>query len=164
VIELTDDFLKSKIGTARYYPAELDHPIAGTWTIEIPLEPFSADDEYDPATFRPGSGGPEFVETEIVLDFIKLPADDLSMLTRRTFTFPVGHEEGFIDGSIYLIATHCPVDVTRIDFGESMGNQITATFHAHFDFDRARGIEIRNRTAALETTLRFELGHIRRPA
>lgn len=160
MIDLTDDFLRLRTGTIRYYPAGLDHPVAGTWTIEIPLEPFSADDEFDPATFRPGSDGPELIETEIVLDFIELPADELAGLSRRTFEFPQRHEDGYIDGSIYLIAAHCPLDVTRISFGKATADQMTAIFHTRFDFDSAGGIDIHNRTAVLQTVLKFELGQL----
>jgi hypothetical protein len=160
VIDLTDDLLRLRIGTIRHYPAGLDHPVAGTWTIEIPLEPFSADDEYDPATFRPGSDGPELIETEIVLDFIGLPVAELTGLSRRTFEFPTNPEDGYIDGSIYLIAAHCPVEVTRIDFGDPTADQITAALHARFDFESAGGIDVRNRTAVLQAVLRFEPGQL----
>ncbi|GAA2416407.1 hypothetical protein GCM10010191_28510 [Actinomadura vinacea] len=158
MIDLTDEFLQPRPGTICHWPAGLDHPVAGTWTITIPLEPFSADDEYEPATFRPGTGGPELVTTDISLDFIKLPAAELATLSRRTFTFPVNPEDGYIDGSIYLVAAHCPVDVTRIEFGQAAPGHITATLHAYFDFDAAGGIDIHNRTADLKTILRFELG------
>lgn len=109
----TDEFLRPKSGTIEYYRADLDHPVAGIWSIEIPLEPFSADDEFDPATFRPGPAGPEIIDTAIVLDFIKLPAEELTELSQRTFTFPVNPEDGYIDGSIYLIAAHCPLPSGR---------------------------------------------------
>ncbi|MGH3391468.1 MAG: hypothetical protein ACRDOO_21575 [Actinomadura sp.] len=158
MIDLTDDFLRLRTGVIRHYPAGLDHPVAGTWTIQIPLEPFSAGDEFDPATFRPGSDGPELIETEIVLDFIELPADELAGLSRRTFEFPTKPEDGYIDGSIYLIAAHCAVEVIRIDFGETSADQITASLDARFDFDSAGGIGIHNRSAVLKTVLRFEAG------
>jgi hypothetical protein len=163
VIDLTDEFLRPTPGTIRHWPADLDHPVAGTWDITVPLEPFSADDEYEPATFRPGTGGPELVSTEIMLEFIGLPADGTAALSRRTFTFPVKPEDGYIDGSVYLVAVHCPVHVTRIEFGTATEDQIGATLHAHFDFDAAGGIGIRNRTAVLETVLRFHLGRPARP-
>ncbi|WP_258939660.1 hypothetical protein [Actinomadura luteofluorescens] len=67
-------------------------------------------------------------------------------------------EHGYVDGSVYLVATHCPVDVTRIEFGPAAPGRITATLHAHFDFGAAGAIDIHNRTADLKTTLRFELG------
>jgi hypothetical protein len=158
VIDLTDEFLQPSTGTICYWPTHLDSPVAGTWSITIPLAPFSADDPYEPATFRPGTGGPELVTTEIMLDFITLPADTLAVLSQRTFTFPVNYADGYIDGSIYLIAAHCPVNVARIEFGPAAGNQISATLDAHFDFDAAGGIEIRNRTTVLKTALRFEVG------
>ncbi|MGI5171809.1 hypothetical protein ACQEU3_46455 [Spirillospora sp. CA-253888] len=156
MIELTDEFLQVEPGSLRYWPAHLDHPVAGTWAITIPLRPFSADDEYEPATFRPGTGGPELVTTEISLDSIELPATGLEALSRRAFTFPVNPEDGYIDGSIYLVATHCPVDVTRIGFGAASSDRIPATLHAHFAFGAAGGIDIYDRTAVLTTTLRFE--------
>ncbi|TDB85792.1 hypothetical protein [Actinomadura sp. 7K534] len=158
MIELTDDFLKLKPGAICYWPATLDHPVAGTWHITIPLEPFSADDEYEPASFRPDNRGPELIKTEIALDHIHLQATELAGLSQRTFTFPVNPEDGYIDGSIYLVASHCPVDVTRIEFGQATSNHIPATLQAHFDFDAAGAIDIQNRTAELKTVLHFELG------
>jgi hypothetical protein len=162
VIDLTDELLQPQPGAICYYPRDLDSPVAGTWSIEIPLAPFSADDEFRPATFRSGSGGPKFIQTEVRLDFIELPTDKLSALSERTFTFPVNPEDGYIDGSVYLLGTHNPVDVTRIDFGKADSDQVPARFHAYFDF--GDGInELRNRTAALETVLRFELGRLVTP-
>ncbi|MFI6517922.1 hypothetical protein ACIBF1_20365 [Spirillospora sp. NPDC050679] len=158
MIELTDEILRVEPGIIRHWPAHLDHPVAGTWAITVPLRPFSADDEYEPATFRPGTGGPELVTTEISLDHVQLPATGLEALSRRAFTFPVNPEDGYIDGSIYLVATHCPVDVTRIEFGPATPDHIPATLHARFDFSAAGGIDIYDRTAVLTTTLRFELG------
>jgi hypothetical protein len=70
----------------------------------------------------------------------------------------VNPEDGYIDGSIYLVATHCPVDVTYIEFGPVTENQIPAMLHAYFDFDAAGGIDIHNRNAVLRTILRFEMG------
>lgn len=156
MFDLTDKFLQLRPGVIRYYRADLDHPVTGTWSIEIPLLPFSADDEYEPSTFRPGPDGPTLIETEISLDFIKLPADHLAALNQQTFAFPTDFEEGFIDGSIYLLATHNRVNVTRIDFGSASADQITARLHAAFDFEHAR-TGIRNRTAELDTTLLFQL-------
>lgn len=137
----------------------MDSPVAGTWSIEVPLEPFSADDEFDPDTFRPGSDGPTVIDTEISLDFIRLPlpADStLADLALRPFDFPPYPDDGCVDGSIYLLACHCPADVTRISFGDVDGDTISATLQVTFDFDRAGGISIRNRSAQLEVTLRYE--------
>ncbi|MFG2006657.1 hypothetical protein ACGFNU_46675 [Spirillospora sp. NPDC048911] len=152
MIDFTDEFLKLKPGTITYYRADLDHPVAGTWSIDIPLEPFSADDEYEPETFRPGAQGPELIETEFMLDPIRLPAEDLTALSGRTFTFPVNPHDGYIDGSIYLLATHNPVDITRIEFGEANEGEIHATLHAELHLETA---EMNARTAVLHTTLRF---------
>ncbi|MBE1531256.1 hypothetical protein [Actinomadura algeriensis] len=156
MIDFTDELLRLKPGTITYYAADLDSPVAGTWSIEIPLEPFSADDEYEPETFRPGQAGPELVETEFSLDFISLPTEHLTALSARTFTFPVNPEDGYIDGSIYLVGTHNPVDVTRIAFGETRGDEVRATLHAEL----VLGAPIRDRTANLETTLRYRQGRL----
>jgi hypothetical protein len=156
MIDLTDDFLKAQPGAITFWGPELRNPVAGMWSIEIPLQPFSADDEYEPATFRPGEGGPRLVNTAISLDFIDFQTGLLAELSGRTFDFPVKPHEGYIDGSIYLIACHCPVDVTRISFGTATDDRITATIRADFDFARAYGIDIRNRSAQLDADLRFE--------
>lgn len=42
MIDLTDEFLRLSTGTICYWPADLDHPVAGTWDITIPLDPFTA--------------------------------------------------------------------------------------------------------------------------
>jgi hypothetical protein len=160
VIDLTDEFLKTMTGKLCYWPADLDSPVAGTWSITVPLVPFSADDEYEPATFRPGAGGPELVSTEISLDVIRLPAAEPSALRGRTFAFPAYPADGFIDGSVYLIAAHCPVRVPCIEFGQLAHDQITATLHTYFDFAAAGGIDIQNRSAPLETVLRFKVGQL----
>jgi hypothetical protein len=157
VFDFTDAFLQLRPGSIKYYPADLDSPVAGTWSITIPLAPFSADDRYEPTTFRPGTAGPELIETEIRLDFIELPAEDLAALSERTFAFPVNPEEGYIDGSVYLLATHAPVEVVRIDFGQASGHEIPATLHAELVLDTA---EMNNRTAVLDTMLRFERGRL----
>ncbi|GAA0965511.1 hypothetical protein [Actinocorallia libanotica] len=155
MFDLADEFLQPHTGVIIYYWAGLDHPVAGSWSIQIPLLPFSAEDEYEPSTFRPGTEGPTIVETEISLDFISLPGDHLTTLDRQIFSFPTAFQEGFIDGSIYLLATHNRVDVTRIDFGPAGEDQITARFHVAFDFEHTR-TGIRNRTAELDTTLLFQ--------
>ncbi|GAA1892410.1 hypothetical protein [Actinomadura bangladeshensis] len=163
VIALTDEFLKTRPGVLCYWPTDLDSPVAGTWSITAPLAPFSADDEYEPATFRPGTAGPEVVSTEISLDFIQLPATEPSGLGGLTFTFPESPEDGYIDGSVYLIAAHCPVYVRRIDFGRLVRDQLAATLHVYFDFAAAGGIGIHNRSAVLDTALHFEVGRPMRP-
>src|SRR4051812_44389843 len=123
MIDLTDELLRPSTGILRYWPADLDHPVAGPWAITLPLAPFSADDEFEPATFRPGTAGPELVTTEIMLDLVALPGDGPAALSRRTFTFPVNPNAGFIDGPISLLAPHCPLNVTRIDLGPAPADQ-----------------------------------------
>lgn len=98
----------------------------GTWTITIPLAPFSADDQYATA-WRAGTDGPEVVSTSIRLDSIELPGETVADLADRTFQFPVNPTAGYIDGSVYLAAAHNPVDITTIRFGSPDGNRV----HTH---------------------------------
>ena len=74
------------------------------------------------------------MSTQIRLDFIEVPAEDLSGLANRAFQFPVNPAAGYIDGSIYLCGSHNPVDVTAIEFGPAGVHSISATFVATFDF------------------------------
>ncbi|MCP2274660.1 hypothetical protein [Nocardia amikacinitolerans] len=152
---LPDLFLTTQDGTIRCWPLDRDDPSAGTWSITIPLEPFSAVDEYDPRTFRLGSSGPEVVETSVRLDYVELPTNTLADLSGRTFTFPVNPADGFIDASIYLGGGHCPVDITRIQFGRATPRRIPATLHAYFDFAQ-EAVEIENRAAVLTADLALE--------
>ncbi|WP_280298033.1 hypothetical protein [Nocardia neocaledoniensis] len=115
---------------------------------------FSATDEYDPQTFRLGSDGPVTVDTELRLDFVELPGPGLKDLCQQAFDLPINPEAGYIDASIYLGGGHCPIDVTRIEFGAVTNNAITATLHAYFDFE-AEAVEIANRNAVLTADLRL---------
>ncbi|MFF2555487.1 hypothetical protein ACFVUS_31085 [Nocardia sp. NPDC058058] len=148
----SDEFLVPRLGTIRYLPENLNDPTAESWSITVPLAPFSATDIYDPNTFRVGTAGPEIIKTALRLDWIEVPATQLDELSGRTFTFPVNPEGNFIDTTIYLGGGHCLVDVTRIDFGHSRDGQIQATLHAEFDFD-SEGVEIENRAAVMTTNL-----------
>lgn len=151
---LTDEFLKPEPGTITHWPADMGGPIAGTWSLEIPLQPWSAEDEFEPDTYRPDADGPERVQTSIMLEFIDLPADDLRHLSGRSVSFPPNPQPGFAEGSVYLLACHCPVGVSRIAFGAVADDRITADLSLFFDFVRAGGIDIRNRTAELHVLLR----------
>ncbi|WP_063006284.1 hypothetical protein [Nocardia salmonicida] len=156
VFTFSDDFLVPRQGTIQY---SLTDPTAGTWSIAIPLATFSATDEHDPQTFRLGSDGPDIIDTAVRLDLIELPGPTLKDLDQRTFTFPVNPEDGFIDGSIYVGGGHCPVDVTRIEFGPVNDDRVTATLHAYFDFD-TEAVQIANRNTVLTTELRLTLPEI----
>ena len=102
VLDLPDDLLRLEPGRIVYLSPLRSGPAAGTWAISVPLVPFSAADRFDPATFRPGSDGPEIIKTAIVGEFIDLPGNDLAALTNRTFDFPINPHPGYIDASIYL--------------------------------------------------------------
>ncbi|WP_280216621.1 hypothetical protein [Nocardia neocaledoniensis] len=147
----SDDFLALRLGTIRY---SLTGTAAETWSITVPLATFSATDEYDPHTFRLGSDGPVTIDTELRLDFVELPGHAPTVLAQRTFDFPVNPEAGYIDASIYLGGGHCPIDVTRIEFGPVSEGAIAATLHTYFDFE-AEAVEIANRSAVLTADLRL---------
>jgi hypothetical protein len=94
----------------------------GDWfSIEIPFEEFEA--------------GNEVIETSIRLDGMQFGIRDLQELGGRIFTFPVNPEEGFIDGSMYFLGAHNPVDVIAIRFGAVMGKTLAATFTMRFLFE-----------------------------
>jgi hypothetical protein len=152
VFVLSDEFLVACPGTIQYWSADPTRPHAETWSITVPLAAFSADDGYDPSSFKVGAGGPEIIETALDLESIRIPAKTLSDLSDRTFTFPVNPEGNYIDASIYLGGGHCPVDVTLIEFGRSSKDRIAANLHVSFDFE-AEAVAIGNRTAVLSAEL-----------
>jgi hypothetical protein len=91
------------------------------FSIEIPFEEFQAHNEV--------------IETSIRLDGIDFGIRDFQELGGRIFTFPVNPEDGYIDGSMYLLGAHNPVDVIAIRFGAVMGKSLTATFTMRFLFE-----------------------------
>jgi hypothetical protein len=72
-------------------------------SIEVPLEPFTLDEE--------------IVETKICLGDVGLPATDIAKLVGQSFLFPASPKPGYIDGSVYIRGAHHPVDVRSIRFG-----------------------------------------------
>ncbi|MFE9694974.1 hypothetical protein [Micromonospora sp. NPDC005806] len=119
MLELSDDLLRLEPGQIVYLSPLRSGPTAGTWAITVLLVPFSAADRVDPATFRPGTDGPEIIKTAIVDELIDLPGNDLAALTGRTVDFPINPHPGYIDASIYLGGRHNPVGITRIEFGSA---------------------------------------------
>jgi hypothetical protein len=110
------------------FPVELLVPKLGASSknefgisIEIPIEPFHL-----PTWDK--------IETELLLDCIKLPTTDFSKLSGKTFKFPKNPDDGYIDGSIYIGYHHHPVDVTAIEFGQVDGKAIMANISAHILF------------------------------
>ena len=95
------------------------------------------------------------MSTQIRLDFIEVPAEDLSGLANRAFQFPINPADGYIDGSIYLCGSHNPVDVTAIEFGPAGVHSISATFVATFDFQfELRDVRNFDLTFAADLTFR----------
>jgi hypothetical protein len=111
------------------------------YNIEIELEDFEIDEDT--------------VRTSIVLDFIKLPIKSIKELQNKIFNFPVNPADGYIDGSMYLCHAHNPFDVTRMEFGEILDNQIKTTFHYSIDFEFEGSGYAKTENRQLSTKLRF---------
>jgi hypothetical protein len=155
MLVLSDELLRLGAGRISHRSPLRRSPDAGTWSICVPVLPFSAADWLDPNSFRPGLDGPTLIETEIVGDFIDLPGADLTALSGHSFDFPVNPVDGYIDASVDLGGAHNPIDVTRIEFGTAHGDSIDAILHAMFDFGH-EGVDIENRTAILQVSLHYE--------
>lgn len=83
----------------------------GEHSIEIYLDEFELDGETIDTSFR--------------FDWIDgLPAS-LNDCVGRRFEFPVNPDDGYGDGSIYLVHAHHPADLTRLSF-EEHGGQVFA--------------------------------------
>lgn len=108
--------------------------------ITIELQPISIDGEIE--------------ETEIQLDFIRVPFRSFSDIENKTFSFPINPDDGYIDGSIYLFEDHIPVDVTNIMFETFSGNCINANFIGEVNFLEA-GYEIPNCSFDINVELSF---------
>lgn len=76
--------------------------------------------------------GSAFSDRLIRLDRVRLPSTDLAALSGRTFDFPVNPEDGYIDGSVYFLDRHNPVDVSRIVFSGFAGDSAIVTIEAAF--------------------------------
>ena len=122
------------------------------WRLTIPLEPFSADDEFDPSTWRTGTGGPQIIESAIVAEGITLAGSELVDLAGTSFSFPVNPVEGYIDASIYLCASHNPVDITTIEFGSLADGRISARITCRFEFEHELD-SLLSRSAVLDVVL-----------
>ncbi|MFC3604663.1 hypothetical protein ACFOLM_17010 [Deinococcus soli (ex Cha et al. 2016)] len=91
------------------------------------------------------------------LDFIDLPSLNLNALAGQTFTFPTNPEPGYIDGSIYFVGTHNPVDITRITFGTLTEHGLPVTFEGTWQMEfEASGFQDFETT--IHTTLQRRAG------
>jgi hypothetical protein len=108
--------------------------------VHIPLAPFKLEGET--------------VRTELRLDFMVLPIRALSELDEKTFEFPPNPEDGYVDGSIYLLGAHVPIDVPRISFTRRRSATIhaTVTLDLHFQSERTGYKNVRT---SMATRLRF---------
>ncbi|GAB3852841.1 hypothetical protein ACFPIJ_26090 [Dactylosporangium cerinum] len=156
--ELPDDLLRPLPGTITFWAegSRAVVPAGGIWSILIPLAPFSATDPYDPTTFRNGLDGPETIAPTIAGDLIDLPGTNLAALRGLRCDFPVDpYNDGYLDVTINLCGSHNPLDVSRIEFGETRDGEIDAELQATIDFTQ-ENVQIRNRALVLPLTLRHE--------
>lgn len=96
------------------FPVELIKPInanlsgtEGNVSIVIKLMPFKLkyfDEEV-------------YINTSIRLDFIEI-SNNPNELESKSFSFPVNPEEGYVDGAIYMMNVHNPIDVKLIQFSK----------------------------------------------
>jgi len=86
---------------------------SGEVSIEITIAPFQLKTD----------GDGESINTSIVLEGIDISSQP-GELEGKTFDFPVNPEDGYIDGSIYFLSAHSPVDVAKIEFGKIESGQL----------------------------------------
>lgn len=84
---------------------------------------------------RPFLHAGEIVDTSIRLDGIALPSLRLGELAGRRFDFPRNPQDGYIDGSLYLVGAHHPVDVDTLTFDHSRDGQLTLVAKGVYAFD-----------------------------
>jgi hypothetical protein len=57
------------------------------------------------------------VDTLVRLDGIRLDLHEPRVQAQRSHRFPINPQDGYIDGSVYLLHPHVPLDVTELSFG-----------------------------------------------
>ncbi|SEJ54156.1 hypothetical protein SAMN04488058_11051 [Deinococcus reticulitermitis] len=125
---------------------------AGEAGIAIFLEPVPLPEEVTQTRDWQEAGLEGVMDSTIRLDFIDLPTVELAELAGRTFDFPVNPEDASIDGSIYFLAAHNPVDVSQISFGEMQGEQVPVTFETFWNMEFERST-FRDFNVTLKTVL-----------
>lgn len=121
-----------------------------TASCEVHFAPFELPNPNDDVTSEDYE--PLSFESPLRLDFIDLPTLNLNALAGQTFTFPTNPEHGYIDGSIYFVGTHNPVDITRITFGTLTEHGLPVTFEGTWQMEfEASGFQ------AFETTIHTTL-------
>lgn len=85
------------------------------------------------------------VDTHIRLDCIALDLSEPRHQARCSHRFPVNPQHGYIDGSVYLLNRHVPLDVTRLSFGTPDERTLPARLTGTLVFSAA-GITVWNDT------------------
>ena len=76
--------------------------------------------------------------TDVQLEFIDLGLIDWRLLPGREFVFPTNGEDGYVDGSVYLGATHHTATLVRLAFDALSKEVIEANLHIDFDLTLLR--------------------------
>jgi hypothetical protein len=84
---------------------------------------------------NPFSMNGNLIQTAISLNFIRIAVRTLKEIEHQTFIFPINPVAGFIDGSLYLLDVHNPVDVKKIEFKNWENNTIDAVVYYDIDFE-----------------------------
>lgn len=103
------------------------------YSIEIPVG-FDLNAVPDDPEFFPDKDARGLPKSELGLDHISLGLTSWRGLSGQEFVFPVNPAPGYIDGSIYLQATHNWADVTRLRFGDLHPSAIALSLDVAFDF------------------------------
>lgn len=122
-------------------PASLEGD-ADRLSLVIPLKPFDVDSAV--------------VSTRICLEEINLPTANLANLAGNSFRFPTNPHDGCIDGSVYIVHAHHPVEVSLIAFGERQANQVPIQITARFAFSYEGLMDFEDGDHIIETVIRHD--------
>jgi hypothetical protein len=92
-------------------------------------------------------------DTSIHLAQVTLP-NDLSKCIGKTVVFPINPNQGYIDGSVYLVERHNPVDVSEIKFISFEKNKLNVEISMFFDFE-FEGTGLKNETITKKIKIKY---------
>jgi hypothetical protein len=110
------------------------------FSIEVPLRPFDLD----------GNN----VDTKFELEFIHVPVRRFVELSGKRKSFPLNPDPGYVDGSIYLLGAHTPVDLPLVQFADVSGLQMRVWLDLAVAFE-VEHTGYRNTRIEIWTTLTF---------
>lgn len=80
----------------------------------------------------------------------------LEELEYTQYEFPFNPVDGYIDGSVFIVHAHHPIDVSRIEFGSLKGGGIEATIQMviRFEYEGLQADSGNTEFVDTETTIR----------